>query len=123
MSYCRWSSDNWRSDIYAYEDASGSYTTHVASNRVAEPIPVEPSYNEEINAAWMARHKAVMDYLASAERHPIGLPHDGATFSDPDLETFLETLETLRGEGYRVPESALEDVRLEIEASRESPGS
>jgi hypothetical protein len=33
MSYCRWSSDNWMSDVYVYEDVSGGWTTHVAGRR------------------------------------------------------------------------------------------
>ena len=40
MSYCRWSSMNWRCDVYVYEDVSGGWTTMVASNRrLFAPIP------------------------------------------------------------------------------------
>lgn len=40
MSYCRWSSMNWRCDAYVYEDCSGGFTTHVAGRRrVIQPIP------------------------------------------------------------------------------------
>lgn len=33
MSYCRWSSMNWRCDVYVYEDVGGGWTTHVAGRR------------------------------------------------------------------------------------------
>lgn len=33
MSYCRFSSNNWMSDVYTYEDVSGGWTTHVAGRR------------------------------------------------------------------------------------------
>ena len=33
MSYCRWSSDRWQSDVYCYSDVIGGYTTHVARSR------------------------------------------------------------------------------------------
>lgn len=40
MSYCRWSSMNWRCDAYVYEDCGGGWTTHVAGRRrVIQPIP------------------------------------------------------------------------------------
>lgn len=40
MSYCRWSSDNWRCDVYVYQDTNGGWTTHVAGRRhVLPPIP------------------------------------------------------------------------------------
>lgn len=40
MSYCRWSSMNWRCDVYTYEDVMGGWTTHVAGRRrVIPPIP------------------------------------------------------------------------------------
>lgn len=40
MSYCRWSSDNGRCDVYVYEDVSGGWTTHVAKYRkMFPPVP------------------------------------------------------------------------------------
>lgn len=39
MSYCRWSSMNWRCDVYVYEDVNGGWTTHIARNRVIFPPP------------------------------------------------------------------------------------
>ena len=42
MSYCRWSSDNWKCDLYCYEDVSGGITTHVAGNRIVGDIPEAP---------------------------------------------------------------------------------
>ena len=40
MSYCRWSSMNWRCEVYVYEDLCGGWTTHVASRRrVVQPVP------------------------------------------------------------------------------------
>ena len=40
MSYCRFSSDNWRCDVYVYERSGGGWATHVAGNRhIVPPIP------------------------------------------------------------------------------------
>lgn len=38
MSYCRWSSDNYRCDVYALESDLG-YEINVAVGRYPEPIP------------------------------------------------------------------------------------
>lgn len=115
MSYCRWSSDNWRCDLYCYAHCDGGYTTHVAGNRVVGDIPPEPELRSPLPDDFMQKHNAVMDFLKDAERAPIGLPHDGETFSDPDLRSFLERLVTLRAAGYNFPDYVLDDVREEID--------
>ena len=40
MSYCRFSSMNWRCEVYVYADISGDWTTHVAGRRrLLPPVP------------------------------------------------------------------------------------
>lgn len=40
MSYCRWSSDNFRCDVYVYESVHGGWETHMAGRRrLFAPIP------------------------------------------------------------------------------------
>lgn len=121
MSYCRWSSDDFRCDIYCYEDVSGGFTTHVAGNRVRGEIPRErfdllmkPDRTEGELQEFMASHKAQMDYLETAERESIGLPYDGQSFNDPDLKSFLKRLLHLRATGYNFPDHVLENVREEL---------
>lgn len=114
MSYCRWSSDNWRCDVYAFADSGGGFTTHVAGNRVVGDIPLEPTLDEEINDEWMKRHQAVMDFLKTAERKPIGLASDGETFHDSTLSGFLERMTDLRGEGYNIPDYVFDEIREEM---------
>lgn len=122
MSFCRWSSDNWRCDLYCYEDVAGSFTTHVAGNRVVGEIPKEPSMTLPLSPTFMAEHRAVMDFLDTAERAPIGLPYDGETFRDPDLSSFLDRLLELRAAGYHFPDYVLDDVRAEIAEATEGEG-
>lgn len=112
MSYCRWSSDNWRCDIYCYASVGDFYAIHVAGNRVAEPIPEEPSWDMiPTDPKEFARlHNVVMDYLSTAERHPIGLPHDGETFEEPTAQHAAERLRMLRAVGYRVPDYAIQSL-------------
>ena len=113
MSYCRWSSDNWRCAVYCYESDRG-YETHVAANKAVGEIPPEPPFSEIDRPDWLARHKAVLAWLRDAERQPIGLSRDGESYLDPDLPSFLARLESLKAEGYNVPQFVIDDVRQEL---------
>lgn len=116
MSYCRWSSDDFKCDLYCYESDRG-YTTHVAGNRVVGDVPhldwtilTADSGAQE----FADQYKKQMDWLETAKREPIGLPHAGESFYDPDLESFLATVTMLRDEGYHVPTHVLDTIREEI---------
>ena len=108
MAYCRWSSDNWNSDVYAYEAPNNEYAVHVASVRYPTDPPC-PDLDWTTSARLTATYREQKEWLtrAQARMTRIGLPHDGQTFvhrSVADLHGRLLALKTM---GYRVPESAL----------------
>ena len=113
MSYCRWSSDNFACDLYCYEDVNGGFTTHVARNRVVGDVP-KFSLNEPKDELFAAYRKQ-MAWLTTAKREPIGLPFDGESFNDPDLESFLARLLNLAEAGYHFPASVIKTVRDELQ--------
>ena len=115
MSYCRWSSDDFQCDIYAYEHVYGGFVTHVAGNRVvfSEPLPPEVPFQKEFITEYIARHQKVLEMVGEATRVPIGLPHDGEDFDDPDADACADRLEYLRSLGYRVPQYAIDALREE----------
>lgn len=119
MSYCRWSSDGWRSDVYVYEDVNGGWTTHVASNRCVHPsgeqCPELPGRTDD--PEWAERFVEAYE-RSSAWREecvlvPINLPHDGESFNDPTPGACANRLEALRTLGYYVPQYAIDDLREE----------
>lgn len=122
MSYCRWSTDNFQCDLYCYEDVSGGYTIHVAARRSITPYPYEGSYQEFIDLClsnqfterWLERHKKWSEETEKIKKKSIGLPYDGETFNDPNLEAFLDRLLMLREVGYKFPDYVLENVKHEI---------
>lgn len=149
MSYCRFSSMNWRCDVYVYEDVGGGWTTHVAGRRkVVPPIPdllcspVSMAIHRWSGCYWdrQARklvypnrwravvyrlwnrlasfwHNRVhMGSLNFIPMRPIGLRHDGQSFSDPTPIDCAERLERLRAEGYKVPQEAIDALRSEVVA-------
>lgn len=149
MSYCRFSSDNWRSDVYVYEHCDGGFVTHVAGNkRMFPPIPDIPlswmprfggeysmterrmiypsrwhslaaSCGFRIYALW---HRLSMWSLSVIPMKNIGLPHDGESFSDETPAECSDRLESLRAIGYHVPQYAIDTLRAEAaEVSDSSP--
>lgn len=119
MSYCRFSTDCYQSDIYAYDCVYGGITIHVASNRRESDQPrpmLAPDGNRETYLAYM---RQCADWVANSKHVPIGLPHDGQTFVfGTDLEAALRKLRELRQLGYRVPDIAIEALESEAEEMR-----
>ncbi len=115
MSYCRWSSDNFKCDVYCYEDVSGGWTTHVAASKAVGDIPPadDDLFMNDVEK-WLLAHRKQMDFLATTERKPIGLPHDGKSFNDPDLQSFRGRLTMLKDAGYNVPAYVFETIDEEI---------
>jgi len=109
MSYCRWSCDNWKSDVYVYESNEG-FMTHVATNRVVGDVPEEPDIRDAEAGEWIEAHRAAMVYLETAERRAIGLPSDGKTFVDDDAADCAATLLRLREQGYHIPQHSIDGL-------------
>ncbi|MGO6879430.1 hypothetical protein ACC734_17120 [Rhizobium ruizarguesonis] len=124
MSYCRWSSDNFKSDVYAYEDASGGYKTHVASNRILGDCPPGPDYSR-IREDGRAEHAVEAErersaFLADCGREPINHAYAGRSFIDDDLASFLSRMEDLKAEGFYVPDYVFDVIREEMSEGGEA---
>jgi len=123
VSYCRFSSDSWRCEVYCYEDCSGGFTTHVAGNRIVGDVPQDLPWPSKVMSEseveqWMVRHNEQMAFLDTCERKPIGLPHDGDSFNDPDEESMLARLIGLQALGYHVPQYVIDGLKEDIAASK-----
>lgn len=120
MSYCRSSSDNWKSDVYCYGSGDG-YITHVSNCRLSTPAPELPELDddeEEDDAYWTLFNKQIQ-HVNTVEKVEIGLPHDDATFCDKTLTGFRSTLRYLRQLGYRIPQQAFDRIERELAEGRE----
>lgn len=104
MSYCRWSSDDFKCDIYCYESETG-YQVHVAAKRVVGEIPaIDWSSGETL----FKTYKEQMEFLETAKKESIGLPYDGQSFSFEDAGKAATLLEHLKCLGYNVPQDAID---------------
>ena len=113
MSYCRFSDDNWKSDVYIYESADG-YVCHVASNRIVGDIP-KVEYNTTVGFAMS--HPIQMNYVENAERVAIGGVHDGETRVFDTLQELSDFTGELIAAGYHVPAWAIDSIMKEIAES------
>lgn len=119
MSYCRFSSDNWKCDIYMYEGNCG-WTIHVATKKPIGDVPPllpMPGVNhtrEELNAfieSWHTQQR----WLETCKYKSIELPSDGESFYNLPLDEAYEKLIELKGEGYWIPDDVLVAVKEELE--------
>jgi hypothetical protein len=108
MSYCRFSSCDYWSDIYCYESANG-YEVHVATNRHVfdEPLPPTVDLTTDSIEAYLVRHNKMQELLDRAKCVTIGLPYDGQTLTHDTAKECAETLIYLKEMGYHVPQSAI----------------
>ena len=113
MSYCRWSSDDFRCDVYAYESDAG-FIVHVANNMYLGDIPRVPFIldvpKDEFLKAYRAQHK----FLETAKQKKIGKKYDGFTFQYDTLDEMLRGMKDIKAKGYRVPDFVFEAIQEEL---------
>ena len=123
MSYCRFSSDGFRSDVYCYESVEGGYMVHVAGNRMTNERPLPPHFKKEVSEVttqdWLDFHNELMEKTKDIETESINGPFDGETFVLDSLEEVLSTLEMLKLNGYVVPSDVFESIIEDLEEMRE----
>ena len=114
MSYCRFSDENFKSDVYVYETKNG-YVVHVASNRVVGDITPIPIFDSEDTDPFFAAHKQQMIDMESATHVDIGGLFDGDTFTCVELSDLLSVLHKIADAGYHVPHWVIPMVEEELE--------
>lgn len=119
MSYVRFSSADWDSDVYAYHHCAGGITVHVARGRYVADTPCPPSVSIDDIDAFMARHKEQSAWVEAAKLEKIGLSRDGETFNGMTYKAAADLLRSLKDEGYHVPQFAIDALD---EEEKDNPG-
>lgn len=112
MSYARFSSDDWKSDIYAFCSGDNEVTIYVAENRVKGVPKITVEISKENIEEYVKQHGAQLDYLKTAKREKITLPHAGETFKLSFEDAHAQLLK-LRKLGYHVPQRCLDAIQKE----------
>ncbi len=115
MSYCRFSSDNFKCDVYVYEDISGGYTIHIATSKIIGNAPELPNITKVSSNEYFKAYKAQMKFMDTVKRKKIGLPQDGKTFNVATTKECADKLLELKAIGYSVPQYAIDSLIEEEE--------
>ena len=81
---------------------------------VVGDVPPIPFFFDVPQKEFFEAVRAQNEFVASAEREPIGLKHDGVMFIDRTPDEMIDRLLSLAREGYFVPVSAIEALSEEI---------
>jgi len=120
MSYCRWSSDDFRSDLYVYEAADG-FVVHVASRRYVYPDGVmPPDMDVKVGdpgwaGAWAERNMEVQKIIDTLDLEQITLEQAGESFYGLDAEEAAVKVAELRAIGFYVPKGVEESILEEAD--------
>lgn len=122
MSYCRFSTDNFRSDVYVYHGDDG-YVCHIASRKISniDQCPeISISLSLEDNQKFIERYRIRQEWMENrALRVPIEHHLAGTTFTTDTSEDMVEELLFLREEGFHIPQNAIDMLSL-LSVSEES---
>lgn len=122
MAYCRFSTDDFQCDVYAFAHCEGGFAIYVAARRRVYHRPLPPPLPWPAAAATRAqRRRWVRKFMRRdravrrAGRHlkPIGGPFDGAHFREPTIAAAIARLEALHRAGYRYPATVLDELKEE----------
>jgi hypothetical protein len=126
MSYCRWSSDDHRCDVYVYEDVAGGWQIYVAGRtrrlRDGTHFPPHVDMQEDFDG-WFNRHREVSDIINERNEGVLWdwemLPesHAGASYNEPSPGECADRLEGIRAAGFNVPQYAIDALRAEQAAA------
>ena len=113
MSYCRFSSSDWWSDIYAYQSAGG-YCIHVAGNRIVGEVPkCSHLFHPDTMDEYIKASDEQDDFLDTAKREDINLQYAGESFDFTTAGDAADWLCKLKDIGFHVPEYAIKSLRDE----------
>lgn len=113
MAYCRFSSSDWRSDVYVYADVHGGWTTHTAGRRCGDEVPRNTADPIDDFEEWYAQHEAQMRALEETTYTKIDSEYANKSYNDATIAECIERLEFLRAEGFHVPQYAIDRLREE----------
>ena len=112
MSYCRFSSDNFRSDVYVYFSVGDMFVCHVANRKISniEECPQIESPAED-PTLFYNQYKSRSNWMDNyAVREDINHELAGTTFSTERPDDMAQSLLDLREEGFHVPQYVIDNL-------------
>jgi hypothetical protein len=118
MSYCRWSSDGGKCDVYVYEHCEGHWAIHVAGRKrwLRNPELVYLGMERKL-PYWMvfilSRIDSLCTWIGEQWWIPVDQKYAGKSYEDPTPLACAARLIELRNAGLSVPQRAIDCLVLE----------
>ena len=118
MSYCRFSSDGFKSDVYLYGSVDNDYVLHVASSRIKNIDELSKNLDLKIEKdnikSFMKQYTKLLQKINKHAIHEnINGKYDGQIFSFKTSKETIKMLKTLKKEGYHVPKNVFKMLKEE----------
>ena len=114
MSFCRFSSHDFRCDFYAYESLHG-FELHVAALRVEWDPPPSPLTNLQLPPdEWQDLYHRYHQAYNAAPKHRIDHPEAGSCHTLPSLQDLRDKIADLVSQGFQAPPLLLADLDHQI---------
>ena len=114
MSFCRFSSEDFRCDFYAFESERG-YELYIAASRIIWDPPPNPLKNLHLeHDAWGELYHRYHEALDAAPREPVRHPAAGSHAVLPSLAGLRDRIALLTGQGLTAPPWLLPELNALI---------
>lgn len=110
MSYCRFSSDDYKSDIYVYENMQNKFSIHLAGNRIIEEVPKIPAWGTTTEKEFFEAQKKQSDFMLNTTHEKIELDGAGDSFEVDTPGECAEMLIMFRDRGFHIPLGVIETL-------------
>lgn len=119
MAYARFSSEDFASDVYVYESVEDVYVTELAHRRWIFTAPVPPQVEDPSDhLAQVQRYEEVLKMHGvegNGYWEPTPEVEGGRSYEHNTAQECLANLYRVQAAGYRVPQGALDALKLEAE--------
>ena len=122
MSYCRWSCDGSKSDVYVYLALDNFYVVNIRKHRpvIDESAPKVIEYDGTNAAEAYKSQLMYSEWLRDRPRVPIVKEHVGKTLCFDDIPSTIVFLRQLQLLGYHIPLHAFERLEHDYEEERKA---
>jgi len=112
MSYCRFSCDNFKSDVYVYESSEG-FVVNVAEKKLDAILSPLPNFLSVTPEEYLHALNVQSSEIEKSSWVKIGMKYDGDQKVYDTLQETHKFLLELRDCGYHIPQHAIDMLRSE----------
>ena len=124
MSYCRWSCDGFKSDVYVYQNEDDFYSVRIKKQRsvINDDAPLLIEFDGTNAPEAYASQLNYSRWLNDRPRINIIQKYAGETLHFDDIPATIHFLHKLRDLKYHVPEHAFDRLHFDYTSEKDTNG-